>query len=75
MVFQRQADLELFARSAFWTSARGAGRRFVVHLNGHRPSELMELLEAAGIGRERVHRAAMGWEDILKAAQVKETRE
>lgn len=43
---------------------------YVIHLNGDAPSDVMAALHAAGIGPERVRRAALNWDELLRAVSA-----
>lgn len=43
---------------------------YVIHLNGDAPSDLLAALHAAGIGPERVRRAALNWDELLRAVSA-----
>jgi len=53
--------------------AAGARRKeYLIRLNGDAPSDLMTALAAAGIGPERVRRAALDWDELLLAVSAEE---
>jgi ABC-type multidrug transport system ATPase subunit len=47
---------------------RVRSNRYVVNLNGNAPATFLQALSSAGIGPERVHKAELGWEEILLAS-------
>jgi ABC-type multidrug transport system ATPase subunit len=53
-------------------AARLSKKKYVVNVNGDAPSEFLRALEGAGIGPERVRRAALDWEELLAAATSEE---
>jgi ABC-type multidrug transport system ATPase subunit len=46
---------------------RAHGNRYVVNLNGDRPSDFFGALRVAGIPDERVERAEIRWDEVLRA--------
>jgi len=55
-------------------AARARRKEYLVRLNGDAPSDLMTALAAAGIGPERVRRAALNWDELLLAVSAAQPR-